>query len=186
MNRRIAIIIDDINQAKQKGLYAQFKDFLRKKLCRKQNTPIFFIDNGDAFVLEFEKQEAKYSLEKQFIQLLTNGYVRSPQAVNFPEENIFYLMKDYERIINLLNDLLELQNDERGVIRLVVEEPVKPVVHFKVQIKEKIKIFERFVKIGWNTYKRRFDFLTGLDYIVVDGTTLYVRYDKYGREYLDV
>jgi hypothetical protein len=42
------------------------------------------------------------------------------------------------------------------------------------------------VKIGWNTYKRQFDFFTGREYIDIDGSRLYIKYDRSGREYLDV
>lgn len=186
MNRRIAIILDDITQAKKQGLWTQFKDLLRRRCNKKQRRPIFAIENGDALILEFANQQAEYYVEKQYIQLLANGYVRSPLATLVPEENTFFFMKNYKQIYNLLQELLDLENEERGVIRVVVQEPVRPVIHFKTQIKEKIVIFERFVKIGWNTYKRRFDFISGLDFINVDGTIFYVKLDRYGREYLDV
>ena len=185
MNRRIAIIIDDIAQAKKQGYWSQLRDLFRKKCTKKQRRPIFTIENGDAFILELANQQAEYYVEKQYLQLLTNGYVKSPLATLIPEENTFFFMKNYTQIYNLLRDLLELQQDETNVIRVVVERP-KPVVAFKMQIKEKITIFDRFVKIGWNSYKRQFDLFSGREYIVVDGTTLWIRQDRLGREYLDV
>lgn len=187
MNRRIAIIIDDIDRAKKQGFWSQLKDLLRKKCTKKQKRPIFTIGNGDAIILELNNQQTEYYVEKQYLQLLTNGYVKSPLATLIPEENTFFFMKNYTQIYNLLRDLLELQQDETSVIRIVVEEPKpRPVVAFKMQIKEKITIFDRFVKIGWNSYKRQFDLFSGREYIVVDGTTLWIRQDRLGREYLDV
>lgn len=190
MNRRIAIILDDITQAKKQGLWTQFKDLLRRRCNKKQKRPIFAIENGDALILEFANQQAEYYVEKQYIQLLANGYVRSPLATLVPEENTFFFMKNYKQLYNLIRDLLEVQEDETGTIRIVVAEAPRPqpktVVHFKMQIKEKITIFERFVKIGWNTYKRQFDFFTGREYIDIDGNRLYIKYDRSGREYLDV
>lgn len=186
MNKRIAIILDDINKAKDQGLWTQFKDLLKRRCSKKQKRPIFTIENGDAIVLEFASRQAEYYVEKQYLQLLTNGYVRSPLATLVPEENTFFFMKDYKKLYNFLLDLLELQENETGVIRLIIDEPVRPVVHFKHQIKEKITIYERFVKIGWNTYKRQFDFRTGKEYINLDGTKLFIAYDRNGNEYLVV
>jgi len=187
MNKRIAIIIDDITQAKKQGYWSQLKDLLRRRCTKKQKRPIFGIENGDAFIVEFTNQQAEYYVEKQYIELLTNGYVKSPFATLVPEENTFSLMKNYKQVYNLLRDLLELQNDETGVIRVVVEKPQpKTIIKFKTEIKEKITIYERFVKIGWNSYKRKFDYFTGRDYITVDGTVFWIKQDRLGREYLDV
>lgn len=185
MNKRIAIILDDLTQAKKQGMWSQFKDILKRRCTKKQRRPIFTVENGDAIILEFHNQQAEYYVEKQYLQAIANGYTRSPLATLVPEKNEFFLMKNYKTLYNLLRDLLEIQSDETGVIRLVVEEPVRPVVKFKYQVKEKVTIYERFVRIGWNTYKRQFDFFTGKEYINVDGNILYIKYDRYGREYLD-
>jgi len=189
MNKRIAIIIDDINQAKKQGFWSQLTELLRKRCTKKQKRPIFTIKNGDAFIIELNNQQSEYYVEKQYLELLTNGYVKSPLANLIPEENTFFFMKNYTQIYNLLRDFLELQQDETATIRFVVEEPIpqpKTVVAFKVQIKEKITIFDRFVKIGWHSYRRQLDLFNGREYIVVDGTRLWIRQDRLGREYLDV
>lgn len=187
MNNRIAIILDDITQAKKQGCWAKFKNLLKRKVRKNQRHPILSLQNGDALILELDDTQASYYAERDYLQLLTNGYVRSPLATLVPEENTFFFMKNYNQIFELLQNLLDLEDDEQGVIRVVVQEPVrrvKPVIRFRAEIKEKITIFERFVKIGWNTYKRKYSFLNNCDFIEVDGTVFYIKMDRYGNEYL--
>lgn len=183
MNRISAIIIDDITQAKKKGVFTKFKNFL-KSLCPKQLETIIVVDNGDGFLIDLNKRS--YSVKKNLYKnLFVNGYSRLNLSSLIPEDNTYYLMRDYERIVKLFSRLLDQEEDND--LDIFIEHPRRSKkLNYKVQITEGITIFDRFVKIGWNTYMRNFSFARGKDYINVDGQILYIKEDRYGREYLDI
>lgn len=183
MNKRIAIIIDDIIQANEKGVLTQIRNYIKQHFTKKSKKSLT-LKVGDAIILDINGQNRYYSEETNFIERKNNFFVRSVLASSIPDKNTFYLMNDYKKLYNYIQDLLDLSNNDREVVRFVVEEPVRPKVRVKTTIRENIRIFERFVKIGWNCYKRRYDYTSGLDFIDVDGDIFFIKEDRRGNEYL--
>lgn len=189
MNKDFAIIIDNLLAA------GEFQDLLRRKrFTNLEKNLLGFSSNakpnlGDAFVLNFGKNQNTYKVEKNFMNMLANGYTPKKKLLEVipPQRQIFSLMKNKNIILQLINDLLDTQQNERSVIELVVAKPEpRPITVTTVQVKvrEKISIFDRFVKIGYKVYKRQYDFWSGNDYIEVDDNIYFIKTDKYGREYL--
>lgn len=97
--------------------------------------------------------------------------------------NKLNLMRDFERLVELLSTFVEEPKEDTYEIEITFERP-KPKKVKKVTTYEKITILERWVKIGYKMYRRQFNPWTGESYIVVDGDVYNIKSDRYGREYL--
>lgn len=129
-----------------------------------QNTFAFRINDAD---LNFE-----------FVSSTEKKYYESSKKLN--------LMSDFEQIIRMLDAMCSKPKKEDVYeIEIVFEKPKpKPKKLVKVTTFDKISIFERWVKIGYEMYRRQLDSSTGDEYIVVDGDIYYIKYDRQGKEYL--
>jgi hypothetical protein len=190
MNNKYVIVIEKKKLATERGVMRQLKDFLRKNFCPKPKytlcDPLRYLNEGDAIVVDFSSGRPEYHVESNYIQVLTYGYARTQKSFSDSDKQLLFLMKDYARIIQMFNDLLERQQDETTVIEVVVKSPPKPKRRLTIEVWEKITVLERFVKIGLRTFTRHFNIWTGEEYIVVDGDVFYIRNDRHGREYLDI
>ena len=95
----------------------------------------------------------------------------------------YNLMSDFERLVKLLTSYVEEPERPEYEIEVTIEVP-KPKKLRKVTTYDKITILERWVKIGYQMYRRHFDAYSGDEYIVVDGDVYEIKCDRYGREYL--
>jgi hypothetical protein len=95
----------------------------------------------------------------------------------------YNLMSDFERLVKLLTSFVEEPEEPCCEIEVTIEVP-RPKKLRKVTTYDKITILERWVKIGFQMYRRQLDVFTGDEYIVVDGDVYNIKRDRYGREYL--
>jgi len=179
--KQIAIIIEDITTAKKTGKLQNFLNLLTQKRFKKKETSLFDslygLKSGDAFLLNVDEQENMYAIERNFTKRNYNQF--SMQA------NTYSFMYNYADIIQLIETLTEPKYDERSVVELIVNKPEpKPLTRIHVEVKEKVTIFNQFVKIGYKLYERQYDFLRNRDFIVVDGEIFYIKTNRYGQELL--
>jgi len=97
--------------------------------------------------------------------------------------NKFNLMRDFEQLVKYISSLIEEPKEDKYEVEITIELP-KPKKVKKVTTYEKITIMERWVKIGYQMYRRQFDNWTGEEFIIVDGDVYLIKNDRYGREYL--
>jgi hypothetical protein len=110
-------------------------------------------------------------------ELIQGGWCRERS------NNEYNLMRDFEKIVELLASFYEEPKEPKYEIEVIVELP-KPKKLRKVTVYDKITILERWVKIGYQMYRRQVDAWTGDEYIIVDGDVYEIKSDRYGREYL--
>jgi hypothetical protein len=96
--------------------------------------------------------------------------------------------RDLDRSIINAADFFSRTRIPNLSIEVRVEEPVCPLNYLKdrseIYSVEKVTIFENFVKIGFNTYDIWVD-LCGNEFIIhPEVGKLYVKKDRYGRQYL--
>jgi hypothetical protein len=131
MNRTLTIVIEDKKKATEAGLIQKIGTYLKKKLAPNK----YIVDqlrNGDAIIVDLGKKS--YQVEQQFVEFITpTSYRRTPRSQNVALEDTLFLMRDNQRIFSMLEDLLDIANDERTVIRVQVE-PKKPTIQ-KVNIR---------------------------------------------------
>lgn len=191
MNKKLVIVIENKKEASSRGLLSRIKSFIKKHFSPRLKVldQLLWLKEGDAIVIDLSKTIPEYSVESHFTQSLVYGYGKSSITYGCSSDQIYYLMSDYQIIEQLLNDIIEYRTNNKTIIEVVVRKPEpvrKPKRMLLIDVAEKIRIFERFVKIGLRTFKREFNVWTGEEYVVVDGDVFYIRNDRYGREYLDV
>jgi hypothetical protein len=103
--------------------------------------------------------------------------------------NKYFLMRDFDKLVKLLSEYCDEDckckrvKDNKYEIEITVEVP-KPKKLRKVTTYDKVTILERWVKIGYEMYRRQFDWKTGDEYIVVDGDVYLIKCGRDGIEYL--
>jgi hypothetical protein len=116
-------------------------------------------------------------------ELLRRTKCRNKFCANTTEYN---LMRDFERLVELLTSFVEepkCKCKPAYEVEVTIELP-RPKKLRKVTTYDKITILERWVKIGYEMYRRQFDVFSGDEYIVVDGDVYYIKCNRHGQEYL--
>jgi hypothetical protein len=188
MNKTITIVIEDKKKATEKGLLKKIKEMIKDKFYPKRRFQDYIIEsllsNGDAITLDFGK--SNYQVEKEFFNYSNNSYQKSARAFSVSDENTLLLMRDWNKIVNLLLDSSDLYDDNTTVIKIRRSTP-KPTVkveriHYKTV--DPVYIYRDYVRVGFDSFKRHFDPWSGDSYVKVDGKKFYIDCDRYGKEYL--
>jgi hypothetical protein len=139
------------------------------------------------------KFQRRHPLEDRLQYLLENEDFEYEGIIHVGDqksENKYFLMRDFENIVRLIQEFCDDECTCRGDRRhdgkdyeITIELPKRKKLR-KVTVYDKVTILERWVKIGYDMYRKHSDPWTGEEYIIVDGDTYDIRRDRYGKEYL--
>jgi len=178
--KSFAIVVDEEKKTRQLNCFQKLVNAINSKFNRGKKTDSekflkqllsMNLTLGDA--VQINDSQFDYSI------------IRKEQTRRLDEANInkYFLMKDFEKVLELLRLYAEEPVENTVDIEITIEIP-KPKKLKKVTTYEKITVLERWVKIGYKMYRRHFNPWTGDSYIVVDGDVYDIKSDRYGREYL--
>jgi hypothetical protein len=189
--KRFAIIMDNEDKSRNKSYFTRLIDSLSEKLSSKKRPTIESKIQVLLRNCEFSHRDTIYVDEDlNFEQSLFRSdslYFNNKKKAN--NNNKYFLMRDFDKLIKLLSEYCDepcsckRHKDNEYEVEVTVEVPKRKKLR-KVTTYDKITILERWVKIGYEMYRRQFDWKTGDEYIVVDGDVYEIRRDRYGKEYL--
>jgi hypothetical protein len=165
LKKEFAIVMDGEDQKTNKNFFTRLIDGLTRKLKREKHPVTTRLREL------LEQDEFEY---ESIIQ------------VGKANNNKYFLMRDFDKLFDLLKDVCEdcpKRKEREYEVEITIERPKRKKLK-KVTVYDKVTILERWVKIGYKMYRRQFDCYSGDEYIVVDGDTYEIRRDRYGKEHL--
>lgn len=179
--KQFAIILDDVKPKENKSFFRKLIDSVSEKLIKKNRPDVRKKIDELLFNVSFDYGDALSfgdDLDLTYIPRAKRKYTLSADT------DKYFLMRDFDELLELLEEAIEVKpkKSNKYEIEITIETPKRKKL--QVDVYGKITILERWVKIGYEMYRRRFNGFTGDEYIIVDGDTYYIRRDRYGREYL--
>jgi hypothetical protein len=181
--KRFAIIMDEQDKSRNKSFFTRLIDSLSEKLRRGQR-PTMESKLRDLLDQCDFSYGRRICIDEDFDFVPTGKWRLSANT------NKYFLMRDFDKLLDILTDYCDepckckrhkKSNDYE--VEITIETPKRKKLR-KVTTYDKVTILERWVKIGYDMYRKQFDYKTGKEYIVVDGDVYIIKYDRYGNEYL--
>jgi len=180
--KRFAIIMDEEDKSRNKSYFNRLIDSLSEKLKGKKR-PTVESKLRDLLSHADFSYGKRICIDEDFDFIPTGKWRLSANT------NKYFLMRDFDKLVSLLSDycdddcVCKRRKDNKYEIEITVEVPKRKKVR-KITTFDKITILERWVKIGYDMYRRQFNYRTGEEYIVVDGDVYDIKVDRHGKEYL--
>jgi hypothetical protein len=180
--KRFAIIMDEKEEKTNKNVFSKLIDSISEKLSGKKRPVVK--EKLQKLLIECNfKQGKRVCIDEDFDFIRTGDWRLSANT------NKYFLMRDFDKLVELLSEYCDdectckRRKDNKYEIEITVEVPKRKKVR-KITTFDKITILERWVKIGYDMYRRQFNYRTGEEYIVVDGDVYDIKVDRHGKEYL--
>ena len=166
------IVMDDKEKKTNRNFFGKLIDSVSDKLC-----PVKVNDT--------KLKSLRALLENEY--RFKHGYTIDVECDEIVNTNKYFLMRDFDKLVKLLNEYLgdkpKVKKSKEYEIEITIERPKVKKLR-KVTSYDKVTILERWVKIGYEMYRRQLDSFTGVEFIVVDDDVYLIKRDRYGREYL--
>jgi len=182
---RFAIILDEKETKVNKNIFTRLINSLSEKLSTKQRPTMESKLRGLLSQCDFSYGK-RICIDEDFDFVPTGKWRLSANT------NKYLLMRDFDKLIEILTDYCDEpckckrhKKSNEYEVEITIETPKAKKLR-KVTTRDKITILERWVKIGYDMYRRQFDWKTGEEFIVVDGDVFVIKYDcNTGKEYLE-
>jgi hypothetical protein len=184
-NKSFAIILDVEKEKKSQNYFKKLINAVSRKLDTAAHRPGTIASRNILKMYRSVQRDASFGdaifvKDSSFDFELLKHRTREAVLANTKQYN---LMRDFEELVELLTSVCRKQKKSDYEIEITIEVP-KPKKCRKVTTYDKITILERWVKIGYEMYRRQFDAFSGDEYIVVDGDVYYIKSNRRGQEYL--
>jgi hypothetical protein len=185
--KRFAIIMDEKEETTNKNIFCKLIDSISDKLSGTKRPVVE--DRVKKLLIECDFSRKNTIYVDEDLNFKTSFFKSGSFYHGKKADNKYFLMRDFDKLVKLLSEYCDedctckRHKGNKFDIEITIETP-KPKKLRKVTTYDKITILERWVKIGYEMYRRQFDYKTGDEYIVVDGDVYIIKCDRNGKEYL--
>jgi hypothetical protein len=183
--KRFAIIFDEERRQKNLSYFKRLINAVSEKLGTKKSYVERFFYN----IIQDHELDYRDAVDVNIDDLIFDYIPRAQKRERLSADiKKYFLMRDFRDLVDLISSYCEEDNFHscrknrkgRYDIEVTIEVPRKK----KVTVYDKVTILERWVKVGYDMYRKQFDPWTGREYVVIDGDVYDIKRNRYGKEYL--